>query len=200
MIAALDRGLDGLFHQGEETLLVPEASAHDRLGVDGFRLTGELLERARGAVARRLNISNLYYSGSLLKRMDHPPLMDSMQLEPEHISSNPHVDKANIASYDWSCLLYLNSVDRDFGGGELVFNDVGADRLVRPLAGRLVVFSSGLENLHRVLPMRWGRRYVLSMWFTCSEHHAHPTLGAGPGGAVATAVPPARRGGRKGEL
>jgi len=66
---------------------------------------------------------------------------------------------------------------------------------VQPLAGRLVAFSSGLENLHRVLPMTWGRRYVLSMWFTCSERHAHPKLGmaataaAEPGTGYGRTVP-----------
>merc|ERR1719282_1161344 len=85
--------------------------------------------------------------------MDHPPINDEMQLDLEHDSSNPHVDKANIASYDWSALLYFNSAGEDFDGGELVFHDADIDRVVQPLAGRLVVFSSGLENLHRVLPM-----------------------------------------------
>lgn len=185
MVAMMDRSFEGLFHQGEETLLVPETSSRERMGDAGFRLTVELLERARVAVARRLNISDTYYSGSLLKRMDHPPLMDDMQIDPAHSSTNPHVDKANIASYDWSCLLYFSSVGRDHGGGELVFHDPDADRMVHPLAGRLVAFSSGLENLHRVAPMHWGRRYVLSMWFTCSERHAHPELGStGAGGGA----------------
>lgn len=177
MVAMMDRSFDGLFHQGEETLLVPEADSQRRMGDKGFALTGELLERARLAVARTLNISQFFYSGSLLKRLDHPPIVDEWQVEESHDSSNPHVDKANIASYDWSCLLYFNSVGKDFGGGELAFNDLDADRIVRPLGGRLVAFSSGLENLHRVLPMKWGKRYVLSMWFTCSDKHAHPKLG-----------------------
>eukprot|EP00404_Azadinium_spinosum_P039554 CAMPEP_0180661108 /NCGR_PEP_ID=MMETSP1037_2-20121125/58642_1 /TAXON_ID=632150 /ORGANISM="Azadinium spinosum, Strain 3D9" /LENGTH=186 /DNA_ID=CAMNT_0022688601 /DNA_START=10 /DNA_END=567 /DNA_ORIENTATION=+ len=177
----MDRAFQGLYHQGAETLLVPEVDSRERLGPDGFRLTVELLERARARIAHALNVSDLFYSGSLLKRMDHPPINDEMQIDVGHDSSNPHVDKANIASYDWSCLLYFNSVGGDFGGGELVFTDEGTDRLVRPLGGRLVAFSSGLENLHRVLPMQWGRRYVLSMWFTCSERHAHPSLGSRSG-------------------
>lgn len=177
MVATMDRSFKGLFHQGEETLLVPEADSRERMGELGFLLTEKLLERARTAVARALNISQIFYSGSLLKRMDHPPILDEWQVEAGHDSSNPHVDKANIASYDWSCLLYFSSVGKDFAGGELVFNDVDADRMIEPLGGRLVAFSSGLENLHRVLPMQWGKRYVLSMWFTCSKKHAHPKLG-----------------------
>jgi len=177
MISVMDHSFQGLFHQGDETLLVPDTDSRDRMGAAGFQLTGQLLERARITIASRLNISRLYYSGSLLKRMDHPFLDDGMQIDQNHDSANPHVDKANIASYDWSALLYLNSVGEDFVGGELAFHDTDEDRIVRPLAGRLVAFSSGLENLHRVLPMQWGKRYVLSMWFTCSQRHAHQRLG-----------------------
>lgn len=179
MVMAMDRSFEGLFHQGEETLLVPEADSRSRMGAAAFDLTVNLLERVRLSVSQLLNVTDLFYSGSLLKRMDFPPIDDAMQLDPSHNSSNPHVDKANIASYDWSALLYFTSVGQEFEGGELVFNDLDQDRSVRPLAGRLVAFSSGLENLHRVMPMKRGKRYVLSMWFTCSARHAHPHLGAG---------------------
>ena len=40
-----------------------------------------------------------------------------------------------------------------------------ADDVVRALPGRLVAFTSGLENLHRVVPPEGGPRYVLAMWF-----------------------------------
>lgn len=193
MMATMDAGLQGLFHQGAETLLVPGTDSQERLGKAGYLLTASLLERVRGRVAAALNISEVFYSGSLLKRMDHPPLEDAMQVDLNHDSSNPHADKANIASYDWSALLYFSSVGADFDGGELLFLDEDADRLVRPLAGRLVAFSSGLENLHRVQPMSRGQRYVLSMWFTCSRAHAHPGLGlplpASGGGPADDALP-----------
>merc|ERR1712151_1342310 len=113
----MEKSFTNLYHQGEETLLVPEEASRTRMGDTGFRLTSKLLEQARLTVARSLNISlaKLYYSGSLLKRMDYPPLQDSMQVDVEHDSHKAHIDKANIASYDWSCLLYMNSVDEEFG-------------------------------------------------------------------------------------
>ena len=43
--------------------------------------------------------------------------------------------------------------------------------LVQPSCGRLVSFTSGFENLHRVARVTHGTRYVLAMWFTCSEKH-----------------------------
>lgn len=177
MIAAMDKSFKNLFHQGSETLLVPETDSRGRMGEDGFLLTSDLLERIRLTVMKTLNLTEVYYSGSLLKRMDYPPLRDEWQLDPDHNSWNPHVDKANIRSYDYSALLYFTGEGEQFGGGELVFHDDDADRLIQPLSGRLVAFTSGLENLHRVQPMTWGSRYVLAMWFTCSAKHAHDKLG-----------------------
>ena len=40
---------------------------------------------------------------------------------------------------------------------------------IAPARGRLVIFSSGQENLHLVRQVRTGTRYVMSMWFTCDE-------------------------------
>lgn len=39
---------------------------------------------------------------------------------------------------------------------------------VEPMGGRLVVFTSGTENLHQVKKVKSGTRYVMSMWFTCN--------------------------------
>jgi predicted 2-oxoglutarate/Fe(II)-dependent dioxygenase YbiX len=86
---------------------------------------------------------------------------------------NAHVDKANIASYDYSALLYLTTGGGvDFLGGDFAFIDPGVDRIVEPVAGRLLTFTSGLENLHQVRRVTHGARFVLAMWFTCSAERA----------------------------
>ena len=85
---------------------------------------------------------------------------------------NAHSDKANIASYDHSALLYL-SQPQDFEGGAFAFVDADADRLVAPTCGRMLTFSSGLENLHRVERVSRGARLVLALWFTCSTNHSY---------------------------
>ena len=113
--------------------------------------------------------------------------------------SNAHVDKANIASYDYSALLYLSTGGgADFEGGELAFLDADAERLVTPRAGRLVAFSSGLENLHRVREVTRGERFVLAMWFTCSPNaHAISSRPTPDGGGDRRR---ARRAGRRARL
>jgi predicted 2-oxoglutarate/Fe(II)-dependent dioxygenase YbiX len=77
----------------------------------------------------------------------------------------PHVDKANQPQYDISALLYLGTAGEDFEGGLFAFNDHDCDRLVAPVAGRMLAFGSGFENLHQVRPVRSGERFVLSVWF-----------------------------------
>jgi predicted RNase H-like nuclease len=39
--------------------------------------------------------------------------------------------------------------------------------VVEPLPGRVVIFSSGAENTHRVERVTAGERFVLAFWFTC---------------------------------
>eukprot|EP01043_Picozoa_sp_COSAG02_P085375 COSAG02_NODE_23032_length_732_cov_0.889415_1_plen_209_part_00 len=63
-----------------------------------------------------------------------------------------HADMASVAHYDYSAVVYLTSsaaatIGSDgFCGGNFVFCDGDADRTVVPREGRLVGFSSGIEN------------------------------------------------------
>lgn len=43
-----------------------------------------------------------------------------------------------------------------------------AEQIVEPKAGRVVIFSSGQENPHRVERLLSGQRFVLAFWFTCN--------------------------------
>lgn len=47
---------------------------------------------------------------------------------------------------------------------------------ILPRAGRLLLFTSGKENLHRVAPVTGGERLVFSMWFTCDARMAFTTF------------------------
>ncbi|CAE7283223.1 ogfod3 [Symbiodinium natans] len=136
----------------------------------------ELMRRVRRTLAETLG-TQLFFSGALLNRLQVPQIQGEMQLHPNKSDEfAPHVDKANVASYDWSALLYLSEHGTDFQGGELIFHDDEDDKFIVPSRGLLAFFSSGLENVHRVNTMAWGQRLVLSMWFTCSERHSHPEL------------------------
>jgi len=84
----------------------------------------------------------------------------------------PHVDKANVPSYDYSALLYLSTKGEHFEGGDFAFLDAGQHVIVEPRRGRLLTFTSGLENVHEVRKVTAGTRFALAMWFTLSESHA----------------------------
>ena len=45
--------------------------------------------------------------------------------------------------------------------------------LLTKVLGAQLAFTSGLENLHRAEEVDEGDRYVLAMWFTCSEQHQY---------------------------
>ena len=86
-----------------------------------------------------------------------------------------HVDRANLASYDYSALLYLDTQGEGFDGSDLEFVDLTQDEdvmsrtVVKPSAGRLVLFTGGHENLHGVTRIKRGARRVVAMWFACDE-------------------------------
>mmetsp|Transcript_5176 Transcript_5176/g.7271 ORF Transcript_5176/g.7271 Transcript_5176/m.7271 type:complete len:434 (+) Transcript_5176:65-1366(+) len=77
-------------------------------------------------------------------------------------------DKVWVPDYDVSAILFLSDQNIDHQGGAEVFEDVRARRLVEAKRGRLICFSSGYENLHRVQPIRQGVRVALEMYFTSS--------------------------------
>ena len=58
------------------------------------------------------------------------------------------------------------------GTGRLFFygqddNSDEPSEIVEPVPGRVVMFSSGAENAHRVERVTAGERFVLAFWFTC---------------------------------
>ena len=171
---ATERAMLGLFHQGGSTSLVPDGHAASRLGKVGYALTSELRERVRREISAAFGLrTTLYDSGALLTRLKADFDDDMFEVNHTHVYWNAHVDKANIASYDYSALLYLNSQGDGFMGGDFAFIDDDDDKTVAPIAGRLLMFTSGLENLHQVREVTKGTRYVLAMWFTCSSAHQY---------------------------
>ena len=65
-------------------------------------------------------------------------------------------------------MLYLSDGDGvDFAGGALHFMDAsGGWKTVTPRRNRLVVFSSGEENVHAVGVVTSGERTTLNLWLT----------------------------------
>jgi hypothetical protein len=197
LIGGMERAMRGLFHQGGQTSLAPDTeSALRQMGEDAHALYRDVARRVRLSVEADHGARPLYPAGALLTRIwaaDRIP-HDGLDVEPGHAYWNPHVDKANRASYDFSALLYLNShcampdaaggfdgtaggeargcayddaEAPEFAGGQFAWLDDERDVFVEPRIGRLLHFTGGLENLHRPSRVTAGTRYVLGMWFTC---------------------------------
>lgn len=86
----------------------------------------------------------------------------------------PHIDKITNKKYDYSAVLFLNTSDPEFEGGKFTFMDPDADRVISPVAGRLITFTSGFENPHRIEKVTSGKGYTLNCWFTTDQTLAVP--------------------------
>lgn len=81
-----------------------------------------------------------------------------------------HVDKLQYKGFAYSALLYLNTQGADYEGGTFQFVDEGKEVEVvdvKPKAGRLLLFTSGTENVHKITPVTKGVRHALTIAFTC---------------------------------
>jgi hypothetical protein len=67
------------------------------------------------------------------------------------------------------CLLYLNE---DYEGGELDFRD--HDICIKPVAGQLVTFPGGYNNIHQVLPVKGSTRHTIGAFWDYAESEYSP--------------------------
>ena len=78
-----------------------------------------------------------------------------------------HGDESSFATFHLSGVLWLGTLGTDFGGGRVsFFQGNGPDPWVsvEPRLGRLALFTSGWENLHRVEPVDWGSRWSVPVF------------------------------------
>ncbi|GAB5369688.1 hypothetical protein AAMO2058_001426900 [Amorphochlora amoebiformis] len=138
------------------------------IGLQGLTHVAVLREKVRLFVAERfgLNKSGLYNSDTIIERIHSRVPINKYQQNPRYVYWNPHIDKVYKPSYDYSAYLYLSTHGEHFSGGALEFIDEERDIVIHPRMGRLVVFSSGCENLKRTQRVHEGIQFVLKFWFT----------------------------------
>lgn len=85
---------------------------------------------------------------------------------------HPHVDKETYKSFHYTTLLYLGDYDIDFKGGRFIFIDEKYNVTIEPRKGRLSMFTSGKENLHYVEKVTSGKRYAITISFTCDKQYS----------------------------
>jgi len=92
-----------------------------------------------------------------------------------------HVDTDQYGTFEHTAVLYLNSQEGNYKGGEFEFLDERpqeghkGELLVVPKRGRMLLFTSGSENPHRVRKVQsisttqGGVRYAWVLALTCDE-------------------------------
>ncbi|XP_059968296.1 prolyl 3-hydroxylase 3 isoform X2 [Mesoplodon densirostris] len=173
-------------HERFEGLTVLKAAQLARAGTvgsQGAQLLLEASERVRSLTQayfspdRTLHLSFTHLvcrsaiEGEQAQRMDlsHPVHADNCVLDPD--TGECWREPPAYTYRDYSGLLYLND---DFQGGDLFFTEPNALTVtaqVRPRCGRLVAFSSGVENPHGVWAVTRGRRCSLALWHTWAPEH-----------------------------
>lgn len=137
---------------------------------DEFAHYGRVINRLRNEVASTFGISDLFFtSPTFITR-----LSGNSSWQPDGIHDeywHHHVDGQNTPHYHYSGLLYLSTYKDDFEGGRFIFEDENgnAQQIVEPRSGRILLFTAGPENPHRVEMVTSGNRFVLSFWFTCNQ-------------------------------
>lgn len=153
----VDDALDAapsLFHQRGKT-----SRTLDDVGLPAV---ASLARRALQATEAAFNAS-LILAGGLLVRISAVPDGD-LAAPAQKPYWESHIDRENQETYDYSALVYFEDGGVAFGGGSLMFAD---SEEILPRRGRLVAFSSGTENEHRVERVSRGARTALALWFAC---------------------------------
>uniref|UniRef100_A0A7S2HJ38 Fe2OG dioxygenase domain-containing protein n=1 Tax=Haptolina brevifila TaxID=156173 RepID=A0A7S2HJ38_9EUKA len=214
VIGATLLGTDGLVdaespnYNGELTLVCsPPSMLRPVLGEGVSRMIGLLLGRILREVQRVFEEARpLFLAGALLSRLQPPPPQGdrkeirrrsegdrtdiARRSSDSYAYSVAHVDRANVASYDYSAVLYLNRKGDGFWGGDFCFVDDGRDEVVEPRPGRCVLFPSGFEHLHRVCSVSSGNRFALAAWFTLTATASDGAVCDSPHYEVHNPVPP----------
>lgn len=135
------------------------------LSRDQINLYKSIMQRVKSYIESELGVSNIYLTKpSFFSRITSAPA------KTEHDEYwHPHVDKKQYGSFLYTALIYLSTQGEEFEGGSFHFID-GQQRIsVQPKRGRLVVFTSGDENVHAVEKVKKGNRYALTIAFTCDK-------------------------------
>eukprot|EP01104_Vermistella_antarctica_P001234 TRINITY_DN11297_c0_g1_i1.p1 TRINITY_DN11297_c0_g1~~TRINITY_DN11297_c0_g1_i1.p1 ORF type:complete len:313 (-),score=70.33 TRINITY_DN11297_c0_g1_i1:52-990(-) len=178
-IFALDTGAlssDSVFVNSfmKETPIAAERDLIKRILV---RLKGVVLEQFPALADSAIHVSSPVFFAQL----DSSKEAKTMNDEYWHY----HLDIAQYGHFHFTTLVYLSDYGVDFDGGLFEFGVAGTEssegdyehrEYVEPQKGRVLMFTSGPEHPHRVQPVTRGKRWTLTLAFTCTEDAAVTSL------------------------
>mmetsp|Transcript_23611 Transcript_23611/g.40121 ORF Transcript_23611/g.40121 Transcript_23611/m.40121 type:complete len:333 (-) Transcript_23611:170-1168(-) len=138
---------------------------------EDFEVYGRIIKQLKDLVSETFQYQGLHFTApTFITRLDGDTPWEPREIHDEYW--HKHADHNNTEHYHFSGLLYMSEYQKDFEGGRLLFygQDDSSDEpteVVEPAPGRVVMFSSGAENPHRVERVTAGERFVLAFWFTC---------------------------------
>ena len=172
-----------------------------------------LVERMRRAIAHEygLPLETVVPAQAFVACLVGDP---EVNFEDEKAEGSLHADESSFAQFHYSCVLYLSTQGEDFEGGTFTYNDpspslhawrlidpqikgngneaaaTGDTRVLTPLIpsiGSAVIFSSGWENMHEVLPLVSGTRFAVPAFFRTqpARQAGAASLGTGNDAAIA---------------
>jgi hypothetical protein len=179
------RGIDGKGEGGPTILDINTGYIRDSAGIenlfsregsdaiftdDDFAVYGQIIARLRREVIAATGAAELFFTApTFITRLDGRPSWKPKEIHDQYW--HVHADRNNTEHYHYSGLLYMSMFGDDFSGGRVIFYDADSsqvDLVVEPRPGRMLIFSSGHENPHKVERVTAGQRLVLAFWFTCN--------------------------------
>ncbi|XP_015785926.1 2-oxoglutarate and iron-dependent oxygenase domain-containing protein 3 [Tetranychus urticae] len=157
--------LHNLFRNGTENGVLTESD---------FQLIKNTSEAARSAVGLAFGLPEEYlmFHGVCQFTRYHPVVQ---------FREFRHIDKLRSPNLIVTSILWLSTIDEDFGGGRTEFltgpgPEPFSPLLVEPKIGRYAAWTSSYENPHAVQELDYGYRYALIFAFTVLEGFGHPDL------------------------
>jgi predicted 2-oxoglutarate/Fe(II)-dependent dioxygenase YbiX len=91
----------------------------------------------------------------------------------ETTTRDEQYDSAYGISEDNCATLYLNTSEKDFQGGHIIFPEIEYDVVdISPQEGMLVGFRSDRNFIHQTTPVTQGNRFSVSLWMTFDNDRA----------------------------
>ena len=151
-------------------------------------LFATLVARAQAVLRDRFGVDHLrFYRSNMIIWQAQPGVRGAPPAVPpaDYASVEPgpwrpaslHGDTNTDEMFLYTTILYLTEQGLDGVGAETGIADevergeVTAGLRVQPSVGRLLVFSSGVENMHEMVRLVHGRRVAIQMWFACEGQH-----------------------------
>lgn len=127
-----------------------------------------VLEKLRRlvALAAGVPLTWVHFASHFLSLVESPNATSNDEGEVYNHTHTIHCDESSFDRFHFSGVLWL-TLQSDETGGEVQFWDGDKGewrRTVQPLPGRAALFSSGWENIHRVIPLRHGVRWSLPLF------------------------------------